>query len=994
MNKKIIFTILIFSTILYSFCQNQFDTLINNNDTIFIYPLRITEVNEGNIVPVMTLFPDGVTRVYYHDLIKFNLFRLKKYTKKKNKNRIACELYAKDGMKNGPITCFNEKNNIIYRGFYKNNLKDGIWTSYNENGIMYEQAEYKEGIRNGLSYSYNYFGELNEKTNFIENKKNGEYLRYKNKSAEYNYYWQKHNKSDNFNYLHTYGHFKEDMPIGNWIEYFPNGNILATYSFSDSNYIRNKFNENVLQDISENSFKNYYDRHYSCFEYEDYIDPFHIKAFNNYIIKYSKNGKPILKHFYRDGEIISIDTVFNNDGSLREAVKQSKINDTLTITQYFFNNNDSTEKNEFETKYQFNKLYFNNNLVFKIEQKIKKNYTITSIEYEKEYYKFNNDTNTFVKTNEIFEISKGDTVFESITYALNNDQKFTIYTKFGKSNKPLKTFSYRYDKDNNTYFIKINYFDFENEQKFKSKFIKVYLDTNNITKTNIDSVIFYDNNILFNGKYEVVNSYKLDKDNKIKRNKITEDENSAKYNWDYNNKYNYYYRNLECWENESLNPNSIKNYIINSHIKDGYLNGKSFFSHKNKNLYVNLNNGILNGNAVIRSSNFNVFSNTHYNKFIETSFINDTLNGKVYEFSGKSSKSKNKKTVGIYNFINNKLDGEFKQFNEKGILTLKGEFENGYPIESFNYYDDNGRNYRNVYFKNNSLIRDVIYHSVEDKLIKDIQIKGKIYIGFDKYYDNENKLRIEFSCSIEDSVFYYQSLKEEAMNGHYKIYRNNGNLFSEGSRRKGKRIEKWNFYDEDQNLIKTITYFTKDSIIDDSKIMGSLEIYNSKKQKLLYAYITDEIEKYSCESITPDYDYDLKYINCWTNDNKQIMSNGTGTLIMYHPNGNIAQEGEMINFKKENNWKEYDPNGKLIGIGKYINDKKEGRWLYGNLDGYKFIDQLCFLSPEEFKKTIEMTKNLIDISEVIYKNGEMLFNMNYNESKDGKFNYEYYDYSF
>lgn len=48
----------------------------------------------------------------------------------------------------------------------------------------------------------------------------------------------------------------------------------------------------------------------------------------------------------------------------------------------------------------------------------------------------------------------------------------------------------------------------------------------------------------------------------------------------------------------------------------------------------------------------------------------------------------------------------------------------------------------------------------------------------------------------------------------------------------------------------------------------------------------------------------------------------------YFPDGSIAMQGQLVNFKKENWWEEFHANGKLKCKGSYLGGKKQGDWFF------------------------------------------------------------------
>jgi hypothetical protein len=53
----------------------------------------------------------------------------------------------------------------------------------------------------------------------------------------------------------------------------------------------------------------------------------------------------------------------------------------------------------------------------------------------------------------------------------------------------------------------------------------------------------------------------------------------------------------------------------------------------------------------------------------------------------------------------------------------------------------------------------------------------------------------------------------------------------------------------------------------------------------------------------------------------------------YHSNGQLAEEGLIVNNRPDGTWKKFDNKGKLIAKTKYRDGQKMGKWIIWNFDG-------------------------------------------------------------
>ena len=56
-------------------------------------------------------------------------------------------------------------------------------------------------------------------------------------------------------------------------------------------------------------------------------------------------------------------------------------------------------------------------------------------------------------------------------------------------------------------------------------------------------------------------------------------------------------------------------------------------------------------------------------------------------------------------------------------------------------------------------------------------------------------------------------------------------------------------------------------------------------------------------------------------------------LVTYHPNGEVAEIGQVVDNKPDGVWRRYDKNGKIVSQVRYKDGIKRGKWIVRDQDG-------------------------------------------------------------
>lgn len=81
-------------------------------------------------------------------------------------------------------------------------------------------------------------------------------------------------------------------------------------------------------------------------------------------------------------------------------------------------------------------------------------------------------------------------------------------------------------------------------------------------------------------------------------------------------------------------------------------------------------------------------------------------------------------------------------------------------------------------------------------------------------------------------------------------------------------------------------------------------------------------------------DFDGEQIKC--NDDRRSNVKSSEEIIpfvLFHDNGQVAEEGLIVNNRPEGVWKKYDKHGNLIGRIKYKEGSKSGKWIVRDQNG-------------------------------------------------------------
>lgn len=214
--------------------------------------------------------------------------------------------------------------------------------------------------------------------------------------------------------------------------------------------------------------------------------------------------------------------------------------------------------------------------------------------------------------------------------------------------------------------------------------------------------------------------------------------------------------------------------------------------------------------------------------------------------------------------------------------------------------------------------------------------------GVWNYYHYQNQLDV--------SGLYVNGQKEGEWVYHYET----GNIKEKGTYHNGQKQGEWLTYHSDTSVVTAIENFTNDTLdgyckylclYNQSTIVGAFakgcpvgEWKNYYNDTILYT-----VGQYSSDFF-PDYqrvEYMKRTCNLF-DVNKQ------GLWITYYLNGNIQEEGQYVQGKKQGEWRSYASAGYLTSIENYKDNVLYGEyvWQYGTFDNGKKTSWILYNQGE------------------------------------------------
>jgi len=407
-------------------------------------------------------------------------------------------------------------------------------------------------------------------------------------------------------------------------------------------------------------------------------------------------------------------------------------------------------------------------------------------------------------------------------------------------------------------------------------------------------------------------------------------------------KINYFLGKKNGYHYSYFKNRKFKNKIFS---KELYLNGKkndkSVFYYSNGSIknVIPYENNKKQGIGYEYSIDKNIITIFRYrgNELIESESINrynneSQKNGVWKEFYSNGILKDEK------NYLNGKLDGYLKLYNDSGKLIEVLKYKNGEVDLQSNDFD--------------SEIEIKEEYDISNNLIFRGSLKNNKKIGIQRYFNTKGKVIKSQTFNIRgnlvsegvvlktgkkegDWIYYYSDHQKQSegkylrgnKNGKWIYYYQNGKIQQTGFYANGKFKGAWKWYYETGELLKEEFYIYgkpdgeaieytvfADIISKGNYIEGMKEgewIYRIGDQKYKGKYVMD-----TKDGLWKSYYLQEESLSF---EGKYLQGNPDGKHVYFYPDGSIMEERYYSEGEKVKSWSKYDENGKLIIVVQYKN---------------------------------------------------------------------------
>lgn len=288
----------------------------------------------------------------------------------------------------------------------------------------------------------------------------------------------------------------------------------------------------------------------------------------------------------------------------------------------------------------------------------------------------------------------------------------------------------------------------------------------------------------------------------------------------------------------------------------------------------------------------------------------------------------NVKTEG--NYRDDKRNGYFKEYDEKGMLTDVSKYVNDVRQEEAP-----------------ELVKlDVRTDYYPDGKVKTrASYKGEVPEGIRREYDESGQVTAAFTFTggviTAEGIIDDEGVKD----GPWKEYYTNGTLKSEGVYRNGKRTGKWRFYHTNGALEQEGNYNNQGNsegqwkwYYDDGLILREENFVNGKPEGIF-----TEFDEKGNVIIQGEY-FDGLEEGFWTYRHGDHREEGTyrsgmrnGEWKYYYDDGQLSFQGSFIDDNPNGRHIWYWPDGRKKDEGEYLMGMKNSDWIQYNSDGTVFM---------------------------------------------------------
>lgn len=281
-------------------------------------------------------------------------------------------------------------------------------------------------------------------------------------------------------------------------------------------------------------------------------------------------------------------------------------------------------------------------------------------------------------------------------------------------------------------------------------------------------------------------------------------------------------------------------------------------------------------------------------------------------------------------FRDDKRNGYFKEYDDKGMLTDIGKFVNDVRQEEAPELVKLD-------------VRTDYYPTGKVKTVA--SYKGNTPEGIRREYTENGVVSAAFTYRngkiVGEGIIDDEGIKD----GPWKEFYEDGSLLSEGSYRNGKRIGKWRFYHPNTNLEQEGNYNSQGNAdgtwkwyYDNNSLLREETYLNGNSEGIFTEY--DENGKVIIQG---EYSEGMEE-GLWKYQLGDHREEGTyrggmrnGEWKYYFDDGEPAFQGSFIDDNPNGRHIWFWPNGKKKDEGEYINGMKTGDWIQYNTDGSVFM---------------------------------------------------------
>lgn len=294
------------------------------------------------------------------------------------------------------------------------------------------------------------------------------------------------------------------------------------------------------------------------------------------------------------------------------------------------------------------------------------------------------------------------------------------------------------------------------------------------------------------------------------------------------------------------------------------------------------------------------------------------------------------------NYINDTLNGYYKEFDERGNIKKLLRYKAGTKqlidsIQSINvvvresYYDNGNLKFRGAYLD-----------SIPVGLHKTFAVDGSVVTA--QMFNEIGTLAGEGTVDAND-------LKE----GIWKFYYETGELQGTGKYTDDKKVGEWIFYYRDGKTEQKGKYSNNKPIglwrwyYENGKLWREENFEAGKEEGSLVEFAEDTTTINRGEYVDGERE-GFWYYHVGDHTEEGVYQAGLreGKWKYHYSNGQLFFEGEFIHDIPNGKHKYYYDNGNLKEIGKYIMGSKEGIWVKYNFDGTVFLT-ITYKNDEEVK---------------------------------------------